>query len=119
MRVCVCVCRLTCGCKVPNTLRLSRCTRVPDMRDCRTHMSMQYTRDFKIFRILSDCRPAIRPTSTRSMAPKFSHSKKLCVYYKHNIIICMHDVKAEGASLSTPSFIIFSPFYKLNEEKGR
>ena len=30
---------------------------------------------------------------------------------------CFGDVKAEGASLSTPSFIIFSPFYKLNEEK--
>ena len=29
---------------------------------------------------------------------------------------CFGDVKAEGASLSTPSFIIFSPFYKLNEE---
>ena len=32
---------------------------------------------------------------------------------------CFGDVKAEGASLSTPSFIIFSPFYRLNEEKGR
>ena len=31
---------------------------------------------------------------------------------------CFGDVKAEGASLSTP-FIIFSPFYKLNEENGR
>ena len=31
---------------------------------------------------------------------------------------CFGDVKAEGASLSTP-FIIFLPFYKLNEEKGR
>ena len=30
---------------------------------------------------------------------------------------CFGDVKAEGASLSTPSFIIFSPFYRLNEEK--
>ena len=30
---------------------------------------------------------------------------------------CFGDVKAEGASLLTP-FIIFSPFYKLNE-KGR
>ena len=30
---------------------------------------------------------------------------------------CFGDVKAEGASLSIPSFIIFSPFYKLNEEK--
>ena len=32
---------------------------------------------------------------------------------------CFGDVKAEGASLYTPSFIIFSPSYKLNEEKGR
>ena len=32
---------------------------------------------------------------------------------------CFGDVKAEGASRSTPSFIIFSPFYRLNEEKGR
>ena len=32
---------------------------------------------------------------------------------------CFGDVKVEGASLSTPSFIIFSPFYRLNEEKGR
>ena len=32
---------------------------------------------------------------------------------------CFGDVKAEVASLSTPSFIIFSPFYRLNEEKGR
>ena len=32
---------------------------------------------------------------------------------------CFVDVKAEGASLSTPSFINFLPFYKLNEEKGR
>ena len=32
---------------------------------------------------------------------------------------CFGDVKTEGASLSTPSFIIFSPFYKLNKEKGR
>ena len=32
---------------------------------------------------------------------------------------CFGDVKAEGASLSTPSFIILSPLYKLNEEKGR
>ena len=31
---------------------------------------------------------------------------------------CFGDVKAEGASLSTP-FIIFLPFYRLNEEKGR
>ena len=32
---------------------------------------------------------------------------------------CFGDVKAEGVSLLTPSFIIFSPFYRLNEEKGR
>ena len=30
---------------------------------------------------------------------------------------CFGDVKVEGASLLTPSFIIFSPFYKLNEKK--
>ena len=29
---------------------------------------------------------------------------------------CLSNVKAEGA---TPSFIIFLPFYKLNEEKER
>ena len=32
---------------------------------------------------------------------------------------CFGDVKAEGASLSSPPFIIFLPFYNLNEEKGR
>ena len=32
---------------------------------------------------------------------------------------CFDDVKVEGASRSTPSFITFSPFYRLNEEKGR
>ena len=35
-------------------------------------------RDLKISkstRISSDCRPAVRPTSTRSMAPDFSHNK--------------------------------------------
>ena len=30
---------------------------------------------------------------------------------------CFGGVKAEGASRSTPSFIIFLPFYRLNEEK--
>ena len=31
---------------------------------------------------------------------------------------CFGDVKAEGASLLTPSFIIFLPLYRLNEEKA-
>ena len=31
---------------------------------------------------------------------------------------CFGDVKAEDVSLSTPSFIIFLPFYKLNEDSG-
>ena len=41
------------------------------------------------------------------------------ITYYITISGCFGDVKAEGASLSTPSFIIFSPFYKLNEEKER
>ena len=32
---------------------------------------------------------------------------------------CFGDIKAVGPSLSAPSFIIFLPFYILNEEKGR
>ena len=50
---------------------------------------------------------------------KYTLNSRCITNYVMCVSGCFGDVKAEGASLPTPSFIIFSPFYKLNKEKGR
>ena len=48
---------------------------------------------------------------------KYTQKHRVC--YVTCVSGCFGDVKAGSASLLTPSFIILSPFYRLNEEKGR
>ena len=56
-----------------NTL-VTLCNNIPLLNSVKI-LAVRSVENFKPTSIWSDCRPAVRPTSTRSMAPDFSHNK--------------------------------------------